>query len=379
MVNGLLSTELHEVGFDEVVDFAVHDAGDVASLVVGAVVFDAAVVHNVAAYLAAPFNLFLAGLDFGLFFHAVLHLAVVELRAEEAEGDLLVFRLVAGFGVLDEYFFFFASVVVFVLVAEADARFDLVDVLAASAAGTEGVPAEARLVDHDFDGVVDEGCDADGGEGGHALALCVEGAYADKAVDAGFALEVAEGVVAFNLHGDALDASPFAVEAVGDGYAVVVGFGIADVHAHEHLSPVLCFNTTGTGIDGEDGIEAVALSLEHVLEFQGFDEGEGDVDLLDDLLFGGIAAVEELAQDLKVAAAAVDFVESVDPSFLGLDGFHDFLSLFGVAPEVGVFCLDFFLGDLAEKGFDIEVAPQGVAAAENVFDGFGGGHDETKN
>ena len=71
--------ELHEVGFDEVVDFAVHHAGDVAGLVVGAVVFDAAVVHDVAAYLRTPLDFLLAGLDFGLLFHAVAQLALVEL------------------------------------------------------------------------------------------------------------------------------------------------------------------------------------------------------------------------------------------------------------------------------------------------------------
>ena len=55
----LFGAELHKVGFYEVVNFAVHYACDIAGLVVGAVVFDATVVHDVAAYLAAPFDFFL--------------------------------------------------------------------------------------------------------------------------------------------------------------------------------------------------------------------------------------------------------------------------------------------------------------------------------
>ena len=76
---GLFATELHEIGFDEVVYLAIHYARDIGGLVVGAVVFDATVVEDVAAYLAAPLYLFLTGFDFGLFFHAVLHFALVEL------------------------------------------------------------------------------------------------------------------------------------------------------------------------------------------------------------------------------------------------------------------------------------------------------------
>ena len=193
-------------------------------------------------------------------------------------------------------------------------------------------------------------------------------------MDTSLALEVAEGVVAFNLECDALDAGTFPVENIGDGHLVAVGFGIAHVHAHEHLCPVLCLDTTGSGIDGEDGIEVVALALEHVLEFEGFDEGLGDGYLVKDFLLGGVAAVEEFAHDGKVAAAAFHLAVGGEPGFLGLDGFHDALSLLGVVPEVGGFGLFLLFGHLGGEGVDIEVATQGFGACLEVFDGFGGGH-----
>ena len=300
--------------------------------------------------------------------------ALVELGAEQTHGVLFVFGLVAGLGVFDEDFFFLAGVGVFVLVAEADAALNLVDVLTTGTAAAEGVPAEARHVDDDFDGIVDEGSDADGGEGGHAFALCVEWADADETVDSGLAFEVTEGVVALDLEGGAFDAGPFAVEDVGDGHAVVVGFGIADVHAHEHFGPVLSLDTTGTGIDGEDGIEVVALALKHVFEFEGFDEGLGDGYLVKDFLLGGVAAFEKLAHDGEVGTAAFDLVVGVDPGFLGLDGFHDALGFLRVVPEVGGFGLFLFLGHLSGEGVDIEVAAQSLGTGLEVFDGFGGGH-----
>ena len=337
-------------------------------------VFDATVVHDVAAYLAAPFDFFLGGFDFCLFFHAVAQFALVELGAEESHGIFFVFGLVAGLGVFDEDFFFFACVGVFVLVAQTHTAFDFVDVLATGAAAAEGVPAEARHVDDYFDGVVDEGGDTDGGKGGHAFALGVEGTDADETVDSGFAFEVAESVVAFYLHGDAFDACPFSVEDVGDGYMVVVGFGIADVHAHEHFGPVLRFDSSGSCVDGEDGVEVVALALEHVFEFEGFDKGLRDGYLVEDFLLGGIAAVKEFTQDGEVATGVFYFFVGVDPGFLGLDGFHDALGLLGVVPEVGGFGLLFFFCHLGDEGVDIEVATQGFGAALEVFYGFGGGH-----
>jgi hypothetical protein len=47
----LFGGKLHEIGFDEWVEVAVHDAVDVGCLPVGAVVFDTTVVEDVAAYL----------------------------------------------------------------------------------------------------------------------------------------------------------------------------------------------------------------------------------------------------------------------------------------------------------------------------------------
>ena len=70
--------EFHQVGLYEVVDVTIHDSTHVAGLVVSAVVLDAAVVEDVAAYLATPLYLLLAVLDFALLLAAVLELLVVE-------------------------------------------------------------------------------------------------------------------------------------------------------------------------------------------------------------------------------------------------------------------------------------------------------------
>ena len=140
-------------------------------------VFHASVVEDVGADLAAPFDFHLACLDLVLLFHAVAHLAVVELRLQEAQGVLSVLGLVAGLGVFNEDFLFLARVGVFVLVAQTHTRLHLVYVLSTSTAATEGVPRQARLLDDDFDGVVDERGDKHRGEGSHTLALGLQSSW----------------------------------------------------------------------------------------------------------------------------------------------------------------------------------------------------------
>ena len=66
--------------------------------------------------------------------------------------------------------------------------------LAAGAAGPEGVDAQVLFLDVDLDAVVDLGQHLDRGEGGVAAAAGVEGRDAHQAVDARLALQIAEGV-----------------------------------------------------------------------------------------------------------------------------------------------------------------------------------------
>ena len=64
--------KLHKVSLDKAIDFAVHHAVHIARLKARAVILHAAVVKHVAAYLATPLNLLLAGLNLSLFRLALL-------------------------------------------------------------------------------------------------------------------------------------------------------------------------------------------------------------------------------------------------------------------------------------------------------------------
>ena len=75
----VIDGEFHQIRFDEIVEFAVHDGINIGGLVVRAMIFHTTVVKDIRTYLTAPFYLFLAGFNLCLSLQALLHSAVIEL------------------------------------------------------------------------------------------------------------------------------------------------------------------------------------------------------------------------------------------------------------------------------------------------------------
>ena len=216
--------------------------------------------QHVGAYLRAPFYLLFLPLQLRLLLLALLELDVIEAGFEDAQGVLAVVLLTAGLGVLhhdargD--------------VAHAHAGLHLVHVLAAVAAGTEGIPFYVGRIDFDVDGVVHQRIHEHRRECGLALALGVEGRDAHQSVHSALRLEVAVGIVALELDGGALDAGLISLHKLGHGHLVAVALAPAHIHAHQHRTPVVGFGAACAGIDGEHRSEVVALLAEHVLELE---------------------------------------------------------------------------------------------------------------
>jgi hypothetical protein len=79
-------------------------------------------------------------------------------------------------------------------------------------------------------------------------------------------LQVAEGVVALDAQRGALDAGRVAAELVGDLDLPALTLAVPQVHAQQHLGPVLALGAAGAGVDRDEGSGTVVFAAHHALE-----------------------------------------------------------------------------------------------------------------
>ena len=122
-------------------------------------------------------------------------------------------------------------------------------------------------------GLVDLRRNVDRGERSVPALGGVEGRDAHQPVHAALAGELAEGVFADDGEGGRLDARLFAVLIVVHLGLEALLLGPAQIHAHQHLGPVLALGAAGAGMHGDDGVQRVGLAAEHGARFERFGKG----------------------------------------------------------------------------------------------------------
>jgi hypothetical protein len=87
----------------------------------------------------------------------------------------------------------------------------------------------------------------------------------------------------------------------------------AEVHAEQHLGPVLRLEAAGAGVDLDDRVAGVVLAAEELLQLQVVERRRDDVDLgleLRERL--GVALLRELEEDLRLVDALALRLPAVD-------------------------------------------------------------------
>ena len=87
---------------------------------------------------------------------------------------------------------------------------------------------------------------------------------------AALAGQLPEGVLADDGEGGRLDARLFAVLVVVHLRLEALLLGPAQIHAHQHLGPVLALRAARAGMHGDNGIQRIGLAREHGPRFQLF-------------------------------------------------------------------------------------------------------------
>ena len=216
--------------------------------------------------------------------------------------------------------------------------------LATGAAGAIGVDAQVVVVDLDLHVLADQRRGVHGGEAGVPAVGRVERAHAHEAVHALLAGDQAVHVL--TLHGErgALEAGFVTFLRVVDLDLEATLLEPAQIHAQQHLGPVLRLGAAGARVDGDDGAALVVLAAEEALLLAalqlGLKLGDAVHKLLEELGVHGVAAAgyllaQQFLGGLQIGKAAFDLGELLQPVLDAAVSGGDPGGLLLVVPEVG--------------------------------------------
>ena len=174
----------------------------------------------------------------------------------------------------------------------------------------------------------------------------IERRFAHQTVHADLGLEPAVGVVALDAERRALEPGDFARRGFEQfGFPAFV-LAPAQVHAQQHLGPILRLGAAGAGLDVDECVRAVHLAGEHALEFELLDFRGEAVDIVRDR--GGRAFVVLADRKIEQIAGLAERIgqraDAADDAFERRALLAEVLRALRVVPDVGVFELarDFF-------------------------------------
>ena len=177
-----------------------------------------------------------------------------------------------------------------------------VDVLAARAARSIGVDPQVLVVDVDVDVLGQLGPDVHRREGGMAPGGLIERRNAHEPMNAGFGRQQSVRVLPGDGEGDALQPGLVARLVVDDLALEPAALHPSQIHAQEHLGPILRFGTAGARVNGDNRVLAIVLTAEHLLDLAGLHLPIERFDRLPELGIDDLARVGPFEQDGKVVA-----------------------------------------------------------------------------
>ena len=186
-------------------------------------------------------------------------------------------------------------------------------------------------------------------------------------MDTAFCLEIAEGIIAFELDRGGFYAGVLAFELVRDGDLVAVPLAPAHVHSHEHSRPVVGLGAACPRVDCKHCSEIVSFLAEHVAKLQGlkFFKSLGigfvqfpDLLCLDVFCRAFKAILCKVIEHVQVFCRRGNLVISIHPEFHCGKFLQKCLCLLRVIPEIRRKCFFLFLSDIIPFLLHIDAFPE---------------------
>ena len=101
----------------------------------------------------------------------------------------------------------------------------------------------------------------------------IKGRLADQTMHPRLGSQPAKGVLSFELDCGTLQSRYFTCGCFDQSRLEPLILAPPQIHAEQHLGPVLRFSATGSGLDIEIGVVLIGLAREHATEFELFEYG----------------------------------------------------------------------------------------------------------
>src|SRR5262245_47331530 len=162
----------------------------------------------------------------------------------------------------------------------------------------------------------------------------IERRNAHEAVDAHFGRKQSVGVLAGDGQRHALQAR-FVARLVVDHLALeAAALHPAEIHAQQHLGPVLRLGAAGARMDGDDGVLPIVLAAEHLLDFAGLHLLIERVERLRELRVDLLARLGPLDEHAEVVALFPERPHQIAILLEPAAALQDFLGFGLVFPEI---------------------------------------------
>ncbi len=174
----------------------------------------------------------------------------------------------------------------------------------------------------------------------------VERGNPHEPMHAGFRRHQAERIFAREHEGDALEPRFLTGLVVDDFAPQAAALGPLDVHAKQHLRPVLGLGAARAGMNGHDRVGQVVLAAEHLARFRSVDFLLELVERAREIAGDLFARPGPFDQHADVVAAPLERLEKGAIFFEPPPALHHLLRPVLVAPEVGGRGARLYFGEL---------------------------------
>ena len=163
----------------------------------------------------------------------------------------------------------------------------------------------------------------------------IERRDAHEPVHAGFGRQQAVGVLAGDRERHALEPG-FVARLIVDHLALeAAALGPAQVHAQQHLGPVLRLGAAGARMDRDDGVLAIVLAAEHLLDLAGLHFLVERVERLRELGVDGFAGLGPLDEHGEIVALLSQRLDQIAILLEPAAALQHLLRFGLILPEIG--------------------------------------------